>query len=135
MQRDQVKLRAFEMELDARRDMHALEAEAFRTLVHAVVERRIDAVHNGFTQIMAMHADQARSYAAQHEKLIDGLIKSSDPLERCGLTSRAGEVDMQLRRVRVDALRLYKEMTRVILLIGGKPPEIPSPDRSSLQLS
>ncbi len=130
-----VKLQALAMQLSAQRDMMDTQAELFRNLIHAMIERRVDAVREGFALTMGLYADQARHYMSQQERITDAQIQSKDPIERAGYHARASEIDMQLRRIRTDAAKLYKEMTRAILIIGGKMPPLPPASRSSLGLN
>ena len=129
-----MRLRALELQLNSQRDALDTQADIFRTLIHAMVERRLDAVQNGFSQTMTLYADQARHFMSQQERVVDAQIRSKDPLERAGYQSRATEIDIQLKRIRSDAAKLYKEMTRAILIIGGMMPSLPTVDRSSLMI-
>jgi hypothetical protein len=129
-----MKLQALEMQLNSQRDLVATQAELFRELIHAMIEQRIDAVRYGFGETMSLFADQARHYMSQQETITNAQITSKDPIERAGFHARACEIDMQLRRIRTDAAKLYREMTRAILLIGGSMPSIAKATKSSLLL-
>lgn len=134
MEIGKIKLQALEMQLNAQRDMMGTKAELFRELLHAMIDLRVDAVREGFGQTLSMFAEQARHYMSEQAKITEAQIKCHDPMERAGYSSRASEIDMQLRRIRSDALKLYREMTNAIVLIGGSMPSLPSAARTSLML-
>jgi hypothetical protein len=135
MEMGKIKLQALEMQLNAQRDMTAIQADLFRDMLHAMVNLRVDAISNGFALTMGLYADQARHYMSQQETITNAQISAKDPIERAGYHSRAVEIDLQLRRIRNDASKLYKEMTSAILLVGGSMPSLPAVARTSLMLS
>ena len=120
------KLRQFELQLEHDREMFGMKTELIRSLIHALIEKRVDAVEKGFSGILSMYADDSRHYRAQQDKYADQEIKASDPLERANLRTRLSETDLHLTNIRNDTAQIYREMNRVILLIGGSMPPLPT---------
>jgi hypothetical protein len=58
MEMGKIKLQALEMQLNAQRDMTAIQAGLFRDILHAMVNLRVDAISNGFALTMGLYADQ-----------------------------------------------------------------------------
>lgn len=82
-----------------------------------------------------MYAEQCRHYMAQQERYADAEIKATEPLERANLRSRLSEIDLQLTSIRSDASALYREMNKVILLIGGNMPPFSQDDGRALAIT
>lgn len=98
-----------------------LQAGALEHLVDALVNRRVDAVQQGFLAILGDYAEQARHFMAQQQRYADAEITSADPLARVELRNRIHDLDRQLASIRIDAKLLYERMTDVITAIGGIP--------------
>jgi F0F1-type ATP synthase delta subunit len=139
LQELELQLEHRERTLDAvlSHEKHALslKTDLMRELLKALVEQRVDAVRQGFLDTLAQYADQCRHYMAQQERYADAEIKSTDPLERANLRARLSEIDLQLTSIRADCSALYREMTKVILLIGGNMPPMSTEDQRALSLS
>jgi hypothetical protein len=75
---------------------------------------------------------QARHYMTQQDKYADAEIKAATPLERASIRTRLSEIDLHLTNIRADASALYREMIRVILIIGGTMPPMSSEDQKAL---
>jgi len=123
------------MELAHERQMFGMKAELMRALISALVEQRVDAVRQGFVEALSVYAEQCRHYMAQQDRYADAEIKATDPLERANLRTRLTEIDLNLGKIRADVAKLYREMTNVILLIGGNMPQIAGNDQQALRLT
>jgi hypothetical protein len=139
------KLRALEQELAHRErtletqlyheeTMFQLKAGLMRDLIKALIEQRVDAVTQGFKDTLGIYAEQSRHYMAQQERYADAEIKATEPLERANLRTRLSDIDLHLSSIRSDAMALYREMTKVILLIGGTMPSMSNQDQQALAL-
>lgn len=115
--------------------MFGLKADLMRDLVNALIEQRVDAVRQSFVEVLTIYANQCNHYMAQQERYADAEIKAVEPLERANLRARLTEVDLHLTSIREDAGALYREMTKVILLIGGAMPAMPHQDHHALALT
>ena len=71
----------------------------------------------------------------QQERYADAEIKATEPLERANLRTRLSEIDLQLSAIRSDGEALYREMTKVVLLIGGNMPGMSAEDLRALKLT
>jgi hypothetical protein len=71
---------------------------------------------------------------AQQDRYADAEIKATAPLERATIRARLSDIDVQLNSIRSDAAGLYREMTKVILLIGGAMPAMSNQDQRALVL-
>ena len=140
-----IKLRALEAELEHRqqtmamqlsheRQIFAMKADLMRDLISALIEQRVEAVTHAFSETLAVYAEQSRHFMAQQERYADAEIKATDPLERANLRTRLSDIDLQLGSIRADAEALFREMTKVILLIGGNMPPMSTEDRRALNL-
>jgi hypothetical protein len=109
-------------ELDHQRKMFGMKAGLVRDLIGALIEKRVDAIRESFEQVLTIYADQCKHYLTQQERYVDAEIKATDPLERANLRARLTEIDLHLGNIRADAAGLYREMSKVILLIGGAMP-------------
>jgi hypothetical protein len=123
------------MQLSHERQIFSMKADLMRDLVKALIEQRVDAVRQGFVETLATYAEQCRHYMAQQERYADAEIKATEPLERANLRTRLSEIDLQLSAIRSDAAALYREMTKVILLIGGNMPGMSTQDQRALTLT
>lgn len=94
---------------------------ALTHLVEAVVNRRVDAVKQGFGIVLAQYADQARHYMDQQRDYADRELDSSDPLRRLELRARINDLDTALAAIRAEAGMAYAHMTEVIRAIGASP--------------
>ena len=128
-------LRAMDNRLTHDRDMFGMQTEMIRIFLHALVERRLDVVQDGFLATLSLYADQNRHFMSQQTQLTKAQIKATDPLERANLTTRLNEIDIQLKRICRDAANLNREMNRVVLLIGGTMPVIPMNDQKALRFN
>jgi len=99
--------------------MFGARADMMRDLVGALIERRVEVVHSGFSEVMAMYAEQARGFLDEKRKLVDAELNSVNALQSARWRKRMGEVDIELREIRADAARLYTQMNEVILQLGG----------------
>ena len=121
-------------ELQHAQTMFGLKANLMRDLVDALVVQRVDAVQQSFEQVLTLYADQCHHYLSQQERYADAEIKATDPLEKANLRARLTEIDLNLGNIRTDAAALYREMTKVILMIGGGILLIPQQNRNALLL-
>ena len=126
--------RTMETQLYHEETMFELKAGLMRDLIKALVEKRVDAVCMGFKEALGMYAEQSRHYMAQQDRYADAEIKATDPGEFARLKTRLSDIDIHLNSIRSDALALYREMNKVILLIGGTMPGMSSDDKRALGL-
>jgi hypothetical protein len=126
------RLRALEVQLSHEREMFGQKADLMRDFIKALIDRRVDAVRLGFTETLAMYAEQCRHYMAQQDRYGDAEIKATAPLERANIRARLSEIDLQLSNIRSEAANLYREMTKVILLINGTMPSLSEEDQKLL---
>ncbi len=117
------------------REIFGMKTELVKNLISALIEKRVEVVRQGFIDTLALYADQCRHYLTQQEKYADAEIKATGPLERATIRSRLSEIDLQLMSIRADAANLYREMNRVVLLIGGTMPAMPGDLRRTLVLA
>jgi hypothetical protein len=96
-----------------------LRAGSLAHVVDAVITRRVDAVREGFLQVLRDFAVEAQHYRAQQDRYADAELETNDPLRRIELRKRLNDIDVELRQIRVDVRQLYDRMSEVILLIGG----------------
>lgn len=134
-EREQVELQALQAQLSHDKEMFQAKAGLVQSLVEALITRRIEVVRGGFTEVLALYAEQCRSYMGQQERMAEAQLKTTDPLGRADCRARLSEIDLQLTRIRADAAKLYREMTRVILLIGGAMPNMRKEDERALGLA
>lgn len=127
--------RTLDKQLSHEEAMFAMKADLTRDLIKALIDRRVDAVRHGFTETLAMYADQCRHYMAQQDRYADAEIKATDPLERANLRTRLSDIDLHLSSIRSDAEALYREMTKVILLIGGSMPTMSAEHQQALGMT
>lgn len=128
------KLRGLEAQLTLQKEIFEMKADLMRNLIHALIDRRIDAVRQGFLETLATYAEQCRHYMAQQDKYADAEIKVTAPLERANIRARLSEIDIHLTNIRSEAAALYREMNRVILLIGGSMPTMSGDDQHALAI-
>jgi hypothetical protein len=126
--------RTLETQLSHEREMFGMKAGLMRDIIHALIDRRVDAVQQGFRDTLTMYAEQCRHYMAQQDRYADAEIKATAPLERATIRARLSDIDVQLNSIRSDAAGLYREMTKVILLIGGAMPAMSNQDQRALVL-
>ena len=105
--------------LEAQAALFDAKAGVLRDLIGALVEKRVDAVRSGFSEVLAIYAEQATHFMEQQARYGDAELKSTDPLERAELRKRLGEIDIELRRIRADARRIYTQMNQITLRLGG----------------
>lgn len=101
------------------RAMSALRSGVLTEIVDAMVNRRVEAVKDGFHQILSQYAEQARHYMAQQAKYGEAELEASDPLRRVELNKRIRDIDIELASLRADAMLLYGRMTEVVSALGG----------------
>jgi hypothetical protein len=146
VEQGRIRLEALELQLQHReqalgavlsheKHVLSLKVDLMRDLMRALLDKRIDAVQQGFCETLSMFAEQCRHYMSQQDKYIDAEIKATDPLERANLRARLSEIDLQLSRIRVDGADLYREMTKVLLLLGGNMPPMTHQDQKALALT
>jgi hypothetical protein len=124
--------KALETRLSHEKDIFEIKTGLVRNLIHALIERRVDVVQQGFRDTLTIYAEQARHYMTQQDKYADAEIKAATPLERASIRTRLSEIDLHLTNIRADASALYREMLRVILIIGGTMPPMSSEDQKAL---
>lgn len=107
-------------QLEAQAALFDAKAGVLKELIGALVEKRVDAVKTGFSEVLGIYAEQARHFMEQQARYGDAELRSTDPLERADLRKRLGEIDIELRRIRGDARRLYIRMTQITLHLGGE---------------
>ncbi len=106
-------------QLEATTALFEAKAGVLKELIGALVERRVDAVKGGFSDVLGLYAEQARHFMEQQARYGDAELTATDPLVRADLRKRLGEIDIELRRIRSDARRLYRQMTDIVLRLGG----------------
>jgi hypothetical protein len=126
--------KALQAQLSHDKDMFEMKAGLLRDLIKALIEQRVDAVRQGFKETLAMYAEQSRHYMAQQERYADAEIMATAPLQRASLRARLTETDIHLSGIRSDAKDLYREMTKVVILIGGAMPPMSSEDMQALNI-
>jgi hypothetical protein len=124
-----------DIQLSHDREMFSMKSDLLRDLIKSLIDRRVDAVQHGFVQTLNMYAEQCRHYMTQQNRYADAEIKATAPLERANLRARLSEIDLHLTNIRGEAASLYREMTKVILLIGGSMPGMSSQDHNALGLT
>ena len=105
--------------LEQERGLFETKAEILRDLVGALIEKRLDAVKSGFTEVLSLYAEQARHYMAQQSKISDAELTTSDALQSARFRKRMGEIDIELRSIRIAAAQIYSQMNEVIMRLGG----------------
>ena len=121
--------------LEQERGLFETKAGILRDLVGALIEKRIEAVKGGFTEVLSLYADQANHYMAQQSKISDAELLTSDPLQSARFRKRMGEIDIELRSIRTAAAQIYSQMNEVVMRLGGDALNL-SPDYcSALALS
>jgi hypothetical protein len=118
--------------MDHAQEMFDLRANLVRDVLKALVESRVDAVKSGFETIMKEFGKQADRYLAQQDHFANAQITMNDPLEAARCHARLSEIDSQLSKIRTDCQKLFREMNRTLLAIGGGPIPIPVADRRAL---
>jgi hypothetical protein len=106
-------------QLEAQVALFEAKASVLRELIHALVEKRVDAVKDGFNEVLGMYAEQARHFMSQQARYADAELEVTDPLQRADLRKRLSEIDIELRSIRADARRIYTQMTQVMLRLGS----------------
>ena len=129
-----LRLQALEAHLDHQAELARINAQTTRDLLHSLIDRRIDAVAAGFLAILKLYAEQHQHYVTQHAKHVDANIKTKDDLEKKGYLDAIADSTNQLREIRRDARKLYRQMNRTILSIGGTMPFLPGNVQQSLAL-
>lgn len=103
---------------------HAQASQAMRHgalahLVDVLVTRRVEAVQEGFREVLGQYAEQARHLMAQQKDYADKELETADPLRRIELRSRIQTVDTELALLRTDARLLFDRMCEIIHAMGG----------------
>jgi uncharacterized protein YPO0396 len=101
------------------RGVFETKSGVMRKLIEALIEKRVAAVKDGFSEVLGLYAEQARHYMKQQEKYTDAMIEKTDPLVRAEYQKRLNDTDIELRRIRSDAKQIYIQMTEIVLLLGG----------------
>ncbi len=96
-----------------------IKAGLLRDLAGALVEKRIDAVKQGFSEVLTLYVEQARHFMAQQAKIADAELLTVDALQSARFRKRMGEIDIELRDIRLSAAQLYAEMNTIIMRLGG----------------
>ncbi len=107
-------------ELEAQAALFEAKAGVLKGLIGALVEKRVDAVRSGFSEVLGLYVEQARHFMEQQSRYGDAELMATDPLQRADLRKRISEIDIELRRIRADARRIYTQMTQVVLRLGGE---------------
>lgn len=127
-------LNALEKQLDHNAQVVGSQVTHARTLIHALIERRTEAIQSGFTAVLALYAEQARHYMQQQDKYTEASFAVTDALMSAKYRARLAEIDRQLSRIREDSHLLYQEMNTMLYLIGATMPAVPGEDQGVLQL-
>jgi hypothetical protein len=98
-----------------------LRASLVRNIIDALVHRRVDALKSGFELVLSAYAAQAQHYFDQQRHFIDVQMKVKDPIESARCHARLSDIDIQLARIRSESLRLFREMSKTLVLLGGVP--------------
>lgn len=101
------------------RAMEELRQSSLAHMVDALATRRIDAVKEGFTKILAHYAEQAQHFMQQQQRYAERELESGDPFHRLELRSRINDLDVQLALVRAEARTIYGHMAELILTLGA----------------
>lgn len=134
IEKGRMQLRALEMQISHRYDMAEMQASLARDLIHALIERRIEAVQSGFTALLSSYAEQARHYMQQQDQFVMASFTVTTPTANAKYLARLSKTDEELSHIRADAFLLYQEMNRVLILIGGTMPTLPPDDHNTLML-
>lgn len=105
--------------LEQERGLFETKAGILRDLLGALIEKRLDAVKGGFTEVLALYAEQARHYMEQQSKVNDAELLTNDPLQSARFRKRMGEIDIELRSIRTAAAQIYTQMNEVVMRLGG----------------
>lgn len=113
------ELHATAARLDHERGLFDTKAQVMRELISALIDRRVAAVKEGFSEVLGMYAEQTRHYIEQQKQYTNAMLEKSDPLARAEYQKRLNDTDIELRRIRSDARQIYAQMTEIVLLLGG----------------
>lgn len=105
--------------LEQERGLFETKAGILKDLLHALIEKRLDAVKGGFTEVLALYAEQARHFMDQQSKIADAELIATDPLQSARFRKRMGEIDIELRSIRTAAGQIYNQMNEVVMRLGG----------------
>ncbi|MDV6333152.1 hypothetical protein [Asticcacaulis sp. 201] len=105
--------------LEQERGIFDAKAGIMRDLIGALVEKRLEAVQGGFTEVLSLYAEQARHFMGQQSHYADAELETTDPLKSARLRKRLGEIDIELRSIRTAARQLYAQMNEVVIRLGG----------------
>lgn len=105
-----------------------------RELVRALIDRRVDVVQKTCDSILAVYAEQARSYVQQQARVEERHLDTADPLVRASCRARLVEIDTQLGKIRTDCRLLFREMVQALEAVGGRALQLPDQDRNALGL-
>ncbi len=134
MEQGRQKLIALELTLSNERQMFGMRTSVIKDLISALLTQRINAVQHGFDAILSIYADQSHSYIEERQTIVALQFKTMSPLENARIQARLSEIDLNLHKIRKDAGRLYREMNRAIVLIGGAMPIISAETKKALTL-
>lgn len=96
-----------------------LKSTALAHMVDAVVTRRVDAIEKQCHTVLAMYAEQARSYIEEKKSYTDKILGTTDLILRTELLSRTNAIDTKLAEVRADAQMVFSRMGELLLAVGG----------------
>jgi len=113
------ELHAATARFEHERGLFDTKAEVMRALISALIEQRVAAVKEGFSEVLGMYAEQSSHYLDQQKQFADAMLEKSDPLLRAEYQKRLNDTDIELRRIRSDARQIYVQMTEIVLLLGG----------------
>jgi uncharacterized protein YPO0396 len=113
------QLHATAARFEHERGLSETKSAVMRDLISALIEKRVAAVKDGFSEVLGMYAEQARHYMSQQRQYTDAMLEKSDPLARAEYQKRLNDTDIELRRIRSDARQIYVQMTEIVLLLGG----------------
>ena len=135
VEKGRTQLRALDVQLSHNREIFPMQANLMRDMIHALIDRRVDAVRQGFVETLSIYAEQCRHYMALQDRYTDAEIKATSPLERASFGEKLSEIKLELANIRRDAAKLYREMNRAILLIGGTMPVMAPENQQALALA
>jgi hypothetical protein len=130
-----IEFQALEKQLEQQYSRDELQASMAKELLRSLVDGRIAVVQAGFIQALTVIKDQAEHYMRQQDKVQDAKDAATDLLVISNLDARLCQIDVELRDIRGQAVALYLELNRTVLLIGGTMPPLGHDFKRVLMLS
>lgn len=96
-----------------------LQAGIVREVIQAVIAKRVDVLQGAFNEIARGYAEQARHYMTQQDRVADAQMAITDPIQRADCQARLVAIDSQLHDIRRSWHRLFREMSKTLLLLGS----------------